>query len=192
MTPKCVLAGRMMNSCSFLSIEEMEQERKKWVSISVWRERERERRGGNLACDFLSLALLNSHFLQTPLFRNIRLSRSLRLTFLFGRHAVDSRCCSESGDLGGDVRGAIFGSDYVFLGATLERLHYSRCSLQESTFNVQYFHDFTIPKHWTARAARVDHQRLDGVEWSMGALVLVVLLRGGAIVGNGFILVVDV
>jgi hypothetical protein len=61
-----VLAGRMMNSCSFLSIEEMEQERKKWVSISVWRERERERereRGGNLACDFLSLALLNSHFL---------------------------------------------------------------------------------------------------------------------------------
>jgi hypothetical protein len=63
MTPKCVLAGRMMNSCSFLSIEEMEQERKKWVSISVWRERERERRGGNLACDFLSLALLNSHFL---------------------------------------------------------------------------------------------------------------------------------
>jgi hypothetical protein len=79
-----------------------------------------------------------------------------------------------------------------FLGATLERLHYSRCSLQESTFNVQYFHDFTTPKHWTARAARVDHQRLDGVEWSMGALVLVVLLRGGAIVGNGFILVVDV
>jgi hypothetical protein len=61
MTPKCVLAGRMMNSCSFLSIEEMEQERKKWVSISVCLERERERGGGGIwhvtSCLWLYLIL---------------------------------------------------------------------------------------------------------------------------------------